>query len=734
MSVKHFLFLCGATLPASFALLRDGFFSSSDGMIHLYRVFELDRALRAGIFFPRWFPLSGYGYGLPVLNYYPPLAYYIAEIFNLLGAGYIGSVKCLIAFTFCAAALSMFVFSRDLLGLAPAFVAAIAFTYLPYLLSDAYIRGNLPEMLAMALIPFALAMFRRLYPTRSAKYLVLSALAFAAIILTHHLTAMLAAPLIGAYVIFLFALERDWKKLLACAGAVSLSLALSAFYWVPAIAELNLVFVGPASLARFLVSRLVTLEQFFTPSLAYAYLPQSDALQHSAGFPQTVAALLVGLVVLMSYLLSRLNSPKSRSESSLQDSPAGVSTYSHMLFFFVSLLAAIIMLLDFSASLWYAIPTLRFMQFPWRFQVVAGISIAFLLGVLAGKLPIASYRFRTIALSLISLFLLYLALVNLPDRSIPLTDPQVNLLRSDDPDYVQAQMGWSWTREFVPAAVQDENVAGSRQRTLAPQSPRAVLQVQIENDGLLARAMRVSAPEPTEISLHQFFFPGWQGYIDGAAAPTYPAGSLGLVTVNVPPGDHRIEFRFDETPYRAALDAVSILAFVGVGVWLFLAERRAFIAVSVAVVLLGALMGFQTRPALAAHPTPLSAEFGHNAALIGYSADRQGDALYVTLEWFALREMQDDFIVTVQLVDAAGKIIAQSDALTDWGVTPTSRWQRGELVTDRRALRGVPRGSYRLIVGMYLPREDQIENLAAYARSGDPLGNQVELGSIQIEK
>src|SRR6266542_1486338 len=103
-----------ATLPESIALFQDGFFSSSDGMIHLYRLFELDRSVHAGIFYPRWFPLSGYGYGLPVLNYYPPMSYYFAEFFHLLGAGYIASFKWVIALGFSASALSMFTFARDL--------------------------------------------------------------------------------------------------------------------------------------------------------------------------------------------------------------------------------------------------------------------------------------------------------------------------------------------------------------------------------------------------------------------------------------------------------------------------------------------------------------------------------------------------------------------------------------------------------------------------------------------
>jgi hypothetical protein len=88
----------------------------------------------------------------------------------------------------------------------------------------------------------------------------------------------------------------------------------------------------------------------------------------------------------------------------------------------------------------------------------------------------------------------------------------------------------------------------------------------------------------------------------------------------------------------------------------------------------------------------------------------------------------------VHLVGRGGEIIAQNDALTDWGATPTTRWQRGEMVTDRRALslKDVPRGTYRLIAGMYLPRDSGIENLAVYDRAGNAMGNQVELGSIEV--
>ena len=124
--VKRYWLLILGLFPVIGFLFSPGFFASSDGMIHLYRVFELDRALHAGILFPRWFPLSGYGYGLPVLNYYPPLMYYVAEVFHLLGAEFIESIKLTIALGFIVAALAMFIFARDYLSTRAAMAAGQA--------------------------------------------------------------------------------------------------------------------------------------------------------------------------------------------------------------------------------------------------------------------------------------------------------------------------------------------------------------------------------------------------------------------------------------------------------------------------------------------------------------------------------------------------------------------------------------------------------------------------------
>ncbi len=726
-----------ATLPAWRLLLQPGFFSSSDGMIHLYRLFELDRALHAGIFYPRWFPLSGYGYGLPVLNYYPPLAYYFAELFHLAGADYIGSIKWLIAAGFIFAAWSMFIFARELLGDAPAFVAGIAYAYLPYLLSDAYVRGNFAEFMAMSILPLALFAFRRLFSTGEKIYAGLGALTFAAIILTHHLTAMLFAALLGAYVVFLSIQPRDWKRLWLGVAAIFSALALSAFYWLPAMSELDLVYVGSASLARFLVNRLVSPADFLTPSLAYTYLPQSEALLHSAGFPQTMLA-LASIVIVSGAWRHRLGvnaSPRTPQHASLR----------HGIFFFLVVLLSILMMLSISAPLWYALPPLHFLQFPWRFQVLAGIGIAFLIGVWAKwAVDIARAIPSWIIYAALGLSLIALSIANLPDRAFALSDADLNLLRSNDSDYVVTQMGWGWTREYVPASVQESDsiyASAPHPRASAADPLRSLPSVQIQNDGLLSRSLRVSAEHAFELSTHTFFYPGWQAYIDGAPARAYPRGTLGLTTVAVPSGDHEISFRFQDTPLRTAANGIALLALGAGFVWLFVASRRAAIGAMAAIIFVAAIFVWHTRDhSETPQPIAVAADLEHQAMLIGYATDRTnyraGDTIYLTLYWLALQEMAQDSMSFVHLTGAKGEILAQHDGPTDQGLTPTTRWLPGEIVTDHHAiaLNANLSGEFLLTAGLYLPREDGWTSLTVYDRSGKKLGDQVELGRVQVNR
>ena len=63
-----------------------------------------------------------------------------------------------------------------------------------------------------------------------------------------------------------------------------------------------------------------------------------------------------------------------------------------------------------------------------------------------------------------------------------------------------------------------------------------------------------------------------------------------------------------------------------------------------------------------------------------------GASLTITLHWRARTAPPEDYTVSVQLLDAAGKLLAQHDAPPANGNYPTSYWDEGETVVDRHTV------------------------------------------------
>ena len=102
------------------------------------------------------------------------------------------------------------------------------------------------------------------------------------------------------------------------------------------------------------------------------------------------------------------------------------------------------------------------------------------------------------------------------------------------------------------------------------------------------------------------------------------------------------------------------------------------------------------------------ARFGEAIRLRGYTlaGDRftPGDVLPVALFWEAQGPIAERYKVTVQLLDSAGRAVAQHDAEPGDGLLPTSIWEPGHGLTDRTGVQlpaDLPPGQYTLIVGLY---------------------------------
>ncbi|MBP6471993.1 MAG: glycosyltransferase family 39 protein [Chloroflexi bacterium] len=108
---------------------------------------------------------------------------------------------------------------------------------------------------------------------------------------------------------------------------------------------------------------------------------------------------------------------------------------------------------------------------------------------------------------------------------------------------------------------------------------------------------------------------------------------------------------------------------------------------------------------------PLVANFGDQAALVGYDLQPDGADLRLRLYWQALAPMAVDYTMFAHLLRADGQLLAQHDAQPGNGRYPTTIWDSGEIVVEEVVLRVPPNAvPARIAVGLY--RLDTLERLA----------------------
>ena len=130
-----------------------------------------------------------------MLNFYVPLTYLPGALLASLGVNPATAVEITIALGFVLAAQAIYGYTRSLWGPVGGVLAAVAYTYFPYHLADAYLRGAIPEFFAFIWPPLILwattYAFRRERPVGP---LLWAALAWAGLIFTHNLTVFDDGP------------------------------------------------------------------------------------------------------------------------------------------------------------------------------------------------------------------------------------------------------------------------------------------------------------------------------------------------------------------------------------------------------------------------------------------------------------------------------------------------------------------------------------------------------------
>lgn len=530
-------------------LMRPGFFPMHDDE-QIARLVELHRGLTGGQYPVRWVGNLGFGYGYPLFNFYPPLVYWIGEVFYLVGFSLLTSTKLVIFLGFFLSGVFMYRLAREYFGKVAGLVAAVLYIFNPYHALDIYVRGALSEFFSFVFLPAIFWATRRLFRTGKAVWIVALSMFLALFLLTHNMMVMILAPAYALYLLFLFWQHGfDWKILRSLVISAGLFLLLTAFFWLPALAEKQFTLVD-----RLLLTELADFRAHFV------YLRQ---LWHS---PWGFGGSLFGLADGLSFEIGKIHLVFSFAAVVVgavlvRRRAAG----GPVLLFFALLLAVAVFLMSFhSRFVWELVRPLGYLQFPWRFLLLAVFAASLLGGGVIAHLfdRFAQRRFFSLLVTAGSIALAI-------GLNLGYFQP-ASWLAVTDADYTgDTEIRWRVSRmsyDFVPRQVatalseSGTTVVDISQGEIAREPYEIIsgnLVVEPVRDEFHAKTFRVSGPG--EFRLNTYDFPGWKAYLDGKEAEIYPTGKLHLITVSVPEGEHGLSFRFTNTPVRTAGNTLSVL-------------------------------------------------------------------------------------------------------------------------------------------------------------------------------
>ncbi|HKM75711.1 MAG TPA: 6-pyruvoyl-tetrahydropterin synthase-related protein [Candidatus Bathyarchaeia archaeon] len=247
---------CIITLPR----FAPGIPMGIDTTSHLYRVLFLSEWLRRGVF-PFWSP-DWYG-GSPTLLLYPPLGYFFSVGLSMLGVDPLLSYKIVDAVFYCLAPLTLYSLAREF-GFSKgesAFASAL-YSVVPEVIENYLFYDRFPTVVAIPIFCAFIIMFHRaLMGSRRLFDLLMSILLMSALLLTHHLSALIA----GIVALLIIVVERgkiDMSRSIPDLVAIGFgTLCLSAFWFVPFAESLRL-FSGNNFYNRNVIFPFITISYF----------------------------------------------------------------------------------------------------------------------------------------------------------------------------------------------------------------------------------------------------------------------------------------------------------------------------------------------------------------------------------------------------------------------------------------------------------------------------------------
>jgi hypothetical protein len=538
--MKHWLalILFLVTVWLYIDLVIAGVPATHDGQNHLGRMANYYVAVKQGQIPPRLAPNLNYGYGYPVFNYNYPLANILGVPLIAVGLSVEHSFVLLHLAALFIAYWAMYRWLAAYLGVRAAAVGAFYYATAPYALTLVYVRGVIGELFIYGLLPVILYLIRAMGKNTNSLYVpILLGFAGASLILSHNIMALFSSVLIVVYA----GMENAWKitKFTQYLPSLVLALLLSAFFWLPAMGEKKWVVLDESSLIGKYQDHFVTLAELTYHRWDYGLSRPGpvDGIYLGVGLPS-----LVLLVVIAVWILKQ-------------------KRYNSQAMYLVGGLVALGFLVwEGSAIVWNLVPSVSYIQFPWRLLLFWPLLFSVLLAWWMQKARVSKW----IVLGL--LLILFISTVS-KSRSYS------TIAKGDE----------HWMVFPETTTVADENRPHWFDRTRVYERTDSYFNdnsLYIEGNGSYTieswngskHVYQLNLPSAATIIERAMYFPGWQLRVNGTRQQiAYEREELpGLISYQLGPGTYDVETRFTQhTAARMLGNLITISGLVLAGWWFY---------------------------------------------------------------------------------------------------------------------------------------------------------------------
>lgn len=510
-----------------------GLHSSGDLAVFLGFAEDFRSGLVSGDLFPGISDGKG-GFGDLGIRFYPPLAPLLTAAIALLTHNMYDAIWIFILVCMFVGCLGVYLFVRDWGTPVQAACAGMLYAIVPFPLAKIYQFSLYAEFAAGSLIPFCFLFASRICRRRHWLDIVLFAVSFSLLILTHIPSTVFTAISLFVYVMFIMDWRNIWRIVTSLGVAAAAALLATSFYWINVLTEVSWL----AHYKDEFSTGMYSFDSWLFPNS----IPPGDVPVYYLPHFRNIDAMIVFSVLLIVPSVVLWMGRRSWSKNGGWRIVLPVS--------FTALLA-LFMTTRASYFIWQVLPVLQKTQFPWRWLTVVSVlsTIAFVLSLphLWREFP----AFRTV----IGVFVAGLVMLMIGfDIRQSFARPNI-ISRAEFQQMANDEFS---ARAWLPIWA-DSKAYDMPDKVIA--NDRYVEIVAWERK---ERHINVADGAPMEMRVAAFYYPHWRATLNGQVVAVNKDEN-GVIVIPVGTGSADVHLDFEEPQLNRALCWLSMISWLALG-------------------------------------------------------------------------------------------------------------------------------------------------------------------------